>query len=139
MSVVVDCSVAINWVIPDEGSLYAESILERVSVGSGVVPPLFRIEVGNSLLVAWRRKRITAELLGQALARIDALPLKQDTLGAAYVWSESIVLAQTYGLSLYDATYLELAKRLGLPLATLDTRLAQAARSAGVHAPWPNA
>lgn len=125
--------------MPDESSQFAESMLERVAVSGGVVPPLFRIEVGNALLVALRRKRITAEFRGRAFERIGALPLDQDRKGAEHVWSDSIALADAHGLSLYDATYLELAKRLGLPLATLDTRLAQAAKQAGVRPPWPDA
>ena len=125
--------------MPDESSAHAERLLERIVVDGGIVPPLFRIEVGNALLVAVRRKRINAEIRSRAFGQIGALPLEQDTDGGEQVWSECIDLADKHGLSLYDATYLELAKRLGKPLATLDTRLAQAASLAGVRSPWPDA
>ena len=139
MSVVLDCSIALNWVMPDESSPLAETVLQRVAVDGGTVPALFRIEVGNALLLAVRRKRITTEFRGRAFERIGALPLKQDADGADSIWTSCVDLADTHGLSLYDATYLELAKRLGLPLATLDARLANAARQAGVASPLPDA
>jgi predicted nucleic acid-binding protein len=139
LSVVIDSSIALNWVMPDESSPFAEGLLERVAVDGGIVPLLFKIEVGNALLLAVRRKRITAETRGQAFDRIGALPLEQDSQGAERVWTDCIALAEKHGLSLYDATYLELAKRLRKPLATLDTRLAQAAQQAGVPSPRFNA
>jgi predicted nucleic acid-binding protein len=121
--------------MPDEDSPLAESALERVSTSGGIVPPLFRIEVGNALLIALRRKRVTADFLGKAFERFGLLPLEQDSEGADHVWTRSIDIAVTHGLSLYDATYLELALRRGLPLATLDRRLADAARNVGVAVP----
>ena len=125
-----------NWIMPDESSPFAEEVLERVAVGGGIVPPLFRVEVGNVLLLAVRRKRITPETRRKAFDRIGALPLKQDAQGAEHTWTDCIDLADKHSLSLYDATYLELARRLGKPLATLDGRLAQAAKQAGVPSPW---
>ncbi|MBD0414501.1 type II toxin-antitoxin system VapC family toxin [Oryzicola mucosus] len=132
MSVVLDCSVALNWVLPDEGSLLADTVLDRVSVQGAVVPLLFRLEVGNALLLAVRRNRITAELREEIFEKIGDLPLQQDTAGTEYVWTTCLDLAATHGLSLYDATYLELAQRRRLPLATLDARLAQAAERTGI-------
>jgi predicted nucleic acid-binding protein len=137
LSVVLDCSVALNWIMPDENSPLADMLLDRVAVGGAIVPPLFRIEVGNALLLAVRRKRIASDFCSRAFERIGALPLDLDSQGADYVWTTCMDLAATHGLSLYDATYLELAKRLRLPLATLDARLAEAAIRAGVAAPWP--
>jgi predicted nucleic acid-binding protein len=125
--------------MPDESCPPAERLLERVAIDGGVVPPLFRIEVGNALLIAVRRKRITAELRDWAFGRIGELPLEQDRHGAAYTWTDCVELAVAHGLSLYDATYLELARRLGLPLATLDDRLARAAEQAGVTSSWKDA
>ena len=103
------------------------------------MPPLFKIEVGNALLLAVRRKRITAETRRRAFERIGALPLEMDRQGAEKVWTECVDLAETHDLSLYDAIYLELARRIGKPLATLDKRLASAARQAGVPSPLPDA
>lgn len=127
-----------NWVMPDESSPFAEEVLERVAVDGGIVPSLFRVEVGNVLLLAVRRKRITPETRKKAFDRIGALPLKEDGQGAEHVWTDCIDLADRHGLSLYDAIYLELAKRLRKPLATLDSRLALAAEKAGVPTSWPD-
>jgi predicted nucleic acid-binding protein len=125
--------------MPDESSPFADEMLDRIAVSGAVVPPLFKIEVGNALLLAVRRKRIRADFCARAFDRIGALPLEQDTRGTDHVWTTCMDLAATHGLSLYDATYLELARRLGLSLATLDTRLAEAANRAGVASPWPGA
>lgn len=96
---------------------------------------LFRIEVGNALLLAVRRRRITAETRSRAFERIGALPLEHDRRGEEHVWTDCVELAERHSLSLYDAAYLELACRLRKPLATLDVRLAHAAQQAGVPAP----
>jgi predicted nucleic acid-binding protein len=101
-----------------------------------VVPPLFQIEVGNSLLVGVRRKRIVATYIPEALDLIGQLPLRIDMDGAEHVWGITLDIAASYGLNLYDAIYLEVAIRLDLPLATLDAKLARAAEAAGVLSPW---
>lgn len=111
--------------------------MDSVAVTGAVIPPLFQIEVGNSLLVGVRRKRIAAGYIPEALDLIRQMPLHIDNSSADYVWSSTIELAAAYGLTLYDAIYLELAIRLDLPLATLDEQLAQAAAAAGVSSPWP--
>jgi len=139
LSIVIDCSIALNWVMPDEQSSHAESLLERVAVDGAIVPLLFKVEVGNALLLAVRRKRITAELRGRAFERIGALPLRADREGTDHAWTTCVQLAETHRLSLYDATYLELAKRLRMPLATLDMDLADAAMRSGLPSPWPDA
>lgn len=139
MSVVVDCSVALNWVMPDEDNALADALLDRVAVEGGVVPLLFPIEVGNALLLAVRRRRITTETRKSALDRIGELPLVQDREGLDRIWTDCMELAEALHLSLYDAIYLELARRLGKPLATLDARLAQAASRTGVALSWPSA
>ena len=137
MSVVVDSSVALNWIMPDEDREFTEALMDSVSLTGAVVPPLFQIEVGNSLLVGARRQRIAVEYIHQALDLIGQLPLRIDNSSADYVWGSTIEIAAAYGLTLYDATYLELAIRLDLPLATLDAKLAHAARISGVAFPWP--
>lgn len=114
-----------------------EDLIDSVALAGAVIPPLFQIEVGNSLLTGVRRQRIAAEYIHEALDLIRQLPLRVDNSSADYVWSSTIDLAAAYGLTLYDATYLELAIRLDLPLATLDARLAHAAKMAGVPSPWP--
>ncbi|MBX3568829.1 MAG: type II toxin-antitoxin system VapC family toxin [Rhizobiaceae bacterium] len=136
MSVVIDSSIALNWVMPDEDSSHTEALMDSVSVNGATVPPLFHVEMGNSLLVGVRRRRISADYVSQALDLVGRLPLSVDNASADHVWSTTIEIAAAYGLTLYDATYLESALRLELPLATLDARLARAAKIAGVSSPW---
>ncbi|WP_257810103.1 type II toxin-antitoxin system VapC family toxin [Mesorhizobium sp. J428] len=133
----VDSSVALNWVMPDEDRALTEDLMDIVATTGAVVPALFRIEVGNSLLMGARRKRIEDGYIHEALDLIGQLPLRVDKSGADYIWDTTIDLAAAYGLTLYDATYLESAIRLELPLATLDAGLARAAKLAGVPSPWP--
>ena len=136
MNAVIDCSVALSWVMPDERSQGVDQLLDHVIEEGGAVPLLFRVEVGNALLTGLRRNRITSDFLGRAVGRLDELPLHADTQGADLVWTSCIDLASTYNLTLYDAVYLELALRLRLPLATLDKKLAGAAENAGVAFNW---
>lgn len=137
MTVVIDSTVALNWVMPDERDPKAENLLHAVAVDGAIVPALFRIEVGQGLLMGVRRKRVPASFPREAIALLDTLPLSFDADGAELAWTTCLHLAATYGLSLYDATYLELAVRLGSPLATFDKELARAAVQAGVVSPWP--
>ncbi len=115
-----------------------ESLMDSVASTGAVVPPHFRIEVGHSLLMGTRRKRIEADYVLKALDLLGQLPIRVDQSSADYVWDTTIELAAAYGLTLYDATYLESAIRLELPLATLDADLARAAKLAGVPSPWPH-
>jgi predicted nucleic acid-binding protein len=135
--VVIDSSVALNWVMPDERDPKAAGLLELVAVNGAVAPPLFRIEVGQGLLMGVRRKRVSATFPREAIELLDALPIRFDSDGAELIWTSCLHLAATYGLSLYDATYLELAVRLGWPLATFDKELARAAEQAGIASAWP--
>lgn len=112
-------------------------LLHSVTATGAAVPPLFRIEVGQGLLMGVRRKRVPPSFPREAIELLDALPLSFDTDSAELAWTASMHLATAYGLTLYDATYLELAVRLGAPLATFDKGLARAAAQAGVASPWP--
>ncbi len=128
---VVDCSMLIAGLLPDEVEVQAQALLEDLQHGVSVVvvPPLFYQEVSNVLLMAYRRKRISREVLSQYLDVIARLPLRVDTAAATQSGTMKTVceLAEKHGLTTYDASYLELAIRLGLPLATLDSDLYNAA------------
>lgn len=128
---VLDCSVAISWLMPDESSNL--SLLDLVTEKGAVVPSLWKLEVGNVLLIAERKKRITIEQRQRALHILEELPISIDIMTSDYAWLETMEIAGKYDLTLYDASYLELALRRSLPLATFDNLLKQAARSAGVH------
>jgi predicted nucleic acid-binding protein len=120
--------------MPDE-SLDTD-FLNQVTEKGAVVPSLWSLEVGNVLLIAERNKRITPDQRHKALYALKELPITVDVMTSDNAWLETMALAESYGLTLYDASYLELALRRSLPLATFDKSLKQAAKLAGVlHMP----
>lgn len=129
MPFVVDNSVVIAWHAKSQATPYTEKILDRVAKDVAHVPELWVLEFANIL-----RKRILARAISRAQAQliIDttlALNLRLDSTPPAA--AEILDLALAYGLSAYDAAYLELALRLGVPLAAKDGPLKEAARAAG--------
>lgn len=131
MPIVIDASVTMAWCFEDEATERTEAVLDHLRSDEGVVPALWHLEVANVLLVAERRERMTEaqvsrflDLLGQLPIRIDPQPIDTTAVLAA---------GRRHGLSAYDATYLVLAERLGVPCATLDERLCAACTAAGVR------
>lgn len=131
-ALVLDCSVTLAWFLRDERSTLATDALDRVAEAGAIVPGLWRLEVGNALLVAERRGRLTGEHRARVLRHLAELPITLDDETAERAWRETIALAESQGLTLYDATYLELSLRRSLPLATFDGALCAAARRTGV-------
>ncbi len=131
-ALVLDCSVTLAWFVRDERSTLATDALDRVAEAGAIVPGLWPLEVGTALLVAERRGRLTGEHLARVLRHLAELPITLDDETAERAWRETIALAESQGLTLYDATYLELSLRRSLPLATLDGALCAAARRTGV-------
>ncbi len=129
---VLDASLTLQWFLEDEADRdYGLSVLASLSSKRAAVPILWFYEVGNGLLMAHRRKRITFDQIDGFLTRLKALPID----AAEQVPSEILdflALAQKHGLTNYDAAYLALAMRLNLPLATSDADLRKAAAAAGV-------
>jgi len=127
---VLDSSVALAWTLGDEspalGSLDA-LLDERVTV-----PSHWILEVVNGLRMAVRRNRISTVDREAVMARLAILPITADPETPVRGWREIPAIADRFGLTIYDAAYLELALRLDTPLATLDQDLARAARKAGV-------
>ncbi|MBW4668466.1 MAG: type II toxin-antitoxin system VapC family toxin [Cyanomargarita calcarea GSE-NOS-MK-12-04C] len=132
MQFILDCSVAISWCLVDENNDYANAILVMMPDAEAFVPGIWSLEIANVLLVAERRNRITQEQFKEVIALLQSLLIQVDTATDANALGVTLELGRTLGLAAYDAAYLELALRLGLPLATLDTRLANAATSCGV-------
>ena len=134
--IVVDCSVLIAGLLPDEIEVQAKKILEDLQQGVvvAVVPSLFYQEISNALLMAYRRKRINREVFLQYLDVITILPLTIDTAAATQnnTMKKVCELAEKHGLTTYDASYLELAARLNLPLMTLDMDLYEVAVEIGI-------
>jgi predicted nucleic acid-binding protein len=129
---VLDASATIPVLIEEDRSDAARAILTRIVSEGAVVPALWPLEVGNILLVAERRRLLSATERRGHLEDLFRLPIAIDQETAGRAWRETMVLAERHGLSLYDATYLELSLRRGLPLATYDTALIRAAAATGV-------
>ena len=135
MAFVLDCSVTRAWVFPDEANESTDRLRDSLIEGSAFVPSLWPVEVGNVLLVATRRGRITRNDWHRIHANLGSLPIEIDPVSTTRVWGVALELAAEHRLSVYDAMYLELAMRLQLPLATLDSALGAAGRSEGLAVP----
>lgn len=129
---VLDCSIAIGWCFEDEASPAGDALLERTRDHGAAVPALWHWEVANVLAMAVRKGRLAPGDAQARLSLLGALPITADPLGAARAFRETFLLAQMHALTSYDAAYLELAMRLGLPLATNDNALRAAAEAVGV-------
>jgi predicted nucleic acid-binding protein len=129
---VLDGSVTMVWGFEDEADEYAEAILERMPDLQAHVPSLWPLEVANALLVGERRRRITSAETARFIAILGAFPITVDDQTVAHAWADTMHLARAHNLSSYDAAHLELAVRLGLPLAALDGKLKTAAGAMGV-------
>ena len=132
---VLDNSVAMRWLLespkaPDQK--YAEKVLKSLSEQDAVVPNLWHLEACNVILGAEKRGEITVGESEKFITQLENLPIHVDTMSANQAFSRTINLARTYKLSSYDACYLELAVREGLPIATLDKALRKAAKKADV-------
>ena len=129
---VLDASVALQWFLDDElDREYSLGILASLSQRRAIVPLLWFYEVGNGLVMAYRRKRITLEQVDGFLMRLKTLPIDASQEISAQIL-ELPTLALAHGLTSYDAAYLATASKLNLPLATTDRRLRRSAAAAGV-------
>jgi predicted nucleic acid-binding protein len=132
---VIDSSAALSWCFEDEASPQSDALFEQVRDQGAIVPGLWHLEVANVLLQAERRGRITTGDVATRLELIAELPITTDDETTARAWREILALARAERLTTYDAAYLELAIRLGLPLQTKDEALMVAAKRAGVPLP----
>ncbi|MFQ5713277.1 MAG: type II toxin-antitoxin system VapC family toxin [Candidatus Scalinduaceae bacterium] len=130
---VLDCSVTMSWCFEDENNRYADSVLERLSKLEATVPSIWPLEVTNVLLVGERKKRIKKADSMRFIELLRALPISIDESTTSRAMREVFTLAREYNLSSYDAAYLELTIRLGLPFATSDSTLCRVARRCGVQ------
>lgn len=124
---VVDNSVVMAWCFADEGGDYAIRVLDKLESAEALVPGIWPLEVGNVLLVAERRRRLSGADSVRFIALLNDLPILIEKESPDRMMKEIFFLAREYGLSTYDASYLDLAMRKGLPLATLDSSLIKAA------------
>ena len=130
---VVDASVSAAWLLPAEATHLTEAALQATARAEVWVPALWQLEIGNLLLNAQRRKRISEPKRRELVAAAAALRLRVDREPVSMIQLDA--LAALHRLSSYDAAYLELAQRRKLPLATLDERLLAAMTAAGVAVP----
>lgn len=130
--VVVDASTALAWCFPDESSEYADTVLVGLEGKTILVPSIWPLEIANALLVGERAKRLRQAEIQRFTALLEGLPLAQDAQTVGVHIANVLPLAREYGLSAYDAAYLELSIRHGAPLAALDGKLQRAAQKAGV-------
>ncbi|MEA5535524.1 type II toxin-antitoxin system VapC family toxin [Crocosphaera sp. XPORK-15E] len=130
---VLDCSISISWCLVDEDDDYANSILALMPDATAFVPEIWSLEVVNTLLVAERRNRITIQQTEKAINLLESLSILIDSLTSSQAFQQILTLGRSQGLASYDAAYLELALRKGLPLATNDNRLIEAAKRCQVR------
>ena len=128
MQWVFDASVALAWCFEDERSPQSDALLDRAAVQPSCVPQHWALEVANVLVLASRRGRIPAAKRAQFLSLLQNLPIHVDPAPQSHALSATIALADEHGLTSYDAAYLELAIRLGVPFATLDHDLIAASK-----------
>jgi predicted nucleic acid-binding protein len=131
--IVIDASLALSWCFPDEKNPYSKSVLSFLEADTeAVVPSLWLLEIVNTLLIAERRKRITYEQAQEFLDDLDGLEVIVEPTDSSLAFNDVYALARRHTLTAYDAAYLELAIRKGLPLASLDESLKKAALASNV-------
>ncbi len=128
---VIDCSVAVTWCFEDEATPASDRLLDRLSEEAAAAPAIWPLELGNVLVMAERRGRLNAAKITEFVALVQDLPVAIDEETPQRALDEVLALARSEGLTTYDAAYLELAMRLGVPLATQDKELRQAAEKLG--------
>jgi predicted nucleic acid-binding protein len=130
MPFVVDNSVVVAWFFPSQATEYTDSVLDRLKADTAHVPALWVLEFSNVLRKAVMGRKLTMEIALEIIAEAEKLPLSVDY--TATTLKDNMALAIRFGLSSYDAAYLDLAMRLGLPIAAKDGALHAAALRSGV-------
>jgi predicted nucleic acid-binding protein len=129
LAFVLDASAAAGWLLGDSAERFVKALPDLIAAEDATVPAIWPYEMHNALLAAERRKRVSSADVDRLRRNLAALPISIDW---DLVDDDAFHLARRHRLSFYDASYLELAMRLGLALATLDRALARGARAEGV-------
>ncbi|MDX2503514.1 MAG: type II toxin-antitoxin system VapC family toxin [Gammaproteobacteria bacterium] len=132
---VLDNSVAMRWLLESEKASdqkYAENVLNSLKKHDAVAPGLWPLEAVSVLLGAEKRVEVSLGEIERFISQLENLPIHIDPLTAHQAFSRTLALARAYNISSYDASYLELAMREGLPLASLDNKLVKVARKADI-------
>lgn len=129
---VIDNSVVMAWCFQDQTSKYTEAVLDRLVASEAYAPAIWPLEVGNVLLVAEKKNILSKADVIRFLSLVQGLPVIVEQESPDRMLTEILALARERHLSTYDASYLDLAMRLGLPLATQDKALSMAAKKCRV-------
>ncbi len=129
---VLDNSIVMSWCFQDEASAYADAVLDALEDSEAIVPSVWPLEVANVLLVAEGKQRLARADTARFVTLVRSLPIMVEDETPDRILGEILALARDYGLSCYDASYLDLAVRTSLPIATLDEDLSKAAKRCGV-------
>lgn len=129
---VLDCSMTMAWCLEDEASERADAVLASLKTHQIVVPGHWPLEVANVLAMAERRGRLSSQRVLQIIQLLDRLSVAIDDQTVKNALGDTLSLARTHRLTIYDAAYLELALRIGCPLASLDAPLNKAAVRLGI-------
>ena len=131
-SFVVDNSVVMSWCFNDEANKYGDAVLDRLAESTALVPPIWPLEVVNVLLVAERRNRLKQVDSVRFITLLTQLPIVVELEGPERKMKDLLALGRANNLSSYDAAYLDLAMRNDCPIATLDKKLIEAAKTVDV-------
>ena len=129
---VLDASITLCWCFGDESTPATWSLLNMLEEGSAVVPTIWALEITNILTNSERRGRLTEAKTHEFIHLLQGLNIEIDQETSSRAFREILLLSRTHNLSSYDAAYLELTMRLGVPLATKDSALRKVARNLGV-------
>lgn len=132
MSFVLDTSITLAWCFEDEQTPAIMELLDRVTETGASAPLLWPLETLNGLFMAERRRRLEASQRAKLASFLRELPITLDADTASQAWDATARLAEQFRLTTYDATYLELAQRRRLPLASLDKELRTAAEAMNI-------
>ena len=133
---VLDNSVSMRWLLASEKASdqkYSENVLESMRNVDALTPNLWHLEAINVLTGAEKRGEVSLGEIERFISQLENLPIHVDPLTAHQAFSRTLALSRAYNISSYDASYLELAMREGLPLASLDKKLVKAAKKADVE------
>lgn len=134
---VLDCSATLPWVFASEATTETDALLDALAGGARAwVPALWHLELANVLLGAKRKGRIDSAGIEKFFTTLGVFDIAVDGETMTLAWPKTLALAEAHKLSVYDAAYLELALRRGVPLATLDQSLRQAMKRAGGATAW---
>jgi predicted nucleic acid-binding protein len=108
VNIVLDASVSLAWYFKEERTPAIDAVLDQIEGGGAFVPAIWRLEIGNSLQMAVRRKRVDRVFRDEAIQHLLTLPITVDPETDDHAWTTSLFLSDQFSLTLYDAAYVGL-------------------------------